>query len=183
MPPRAHRSPHGAVLIASGGRGLQSLYPPAAHPWPSSSASSPRLRAYLNQSTATSTSSQWTSLVEGGKISDKQTSEVGIGSYVLSTAHTRLRTSSILGVTMGLFDDHLSFISPSGASALPPRGSHLLVSDTLTASANVVLFHLIMSAVQAGVPVSRRSPCPAIALRGHTVLSRTAQSSLAPIRQ
>lgn len=55
---------------------------------------------------------------------------------------------------MGLFDDHLSFTSPSGASALPPRGSHLLVSDTLTASANVVLFHLIMSAVQAGVPVS-----------------------------
>jgi hypothetical protein len=56
--------------------------------------------------------------------------------------------------TMGLFDDYLSFTTPTGPSALPPPGTHLLVTDALTASANVVLYHLFMSANAAGAPVS-----------------------------
>lgn len=74
---------------------------------------------------------------------------------------TRLTILTILNIpphnhttTMGLFDDHLSFTSPSGPSALPPPGLHLLISDGVSASANVVLYHLFMSAVSGGVPVS-----------------------------
>lgn len=85
--------------------------------------------------------------------------------------------------TMGLFDDYLSFATPAGPSALPPQGTHLLLTDALTASANVVLYHLFMSANVAEAPVSllplpRSFPFPTSHLHPPRIHPRIPRDSL-----
>lgn len=46
---------------------------------------------------------------------------------------------------------HFSFRSGSSTpSPLPPAGSHLLVTDTLTASADFVIYHVVLESLRAG---------------------------------
>lgn len=47
---------------------------------------------------------------------------------------------------MTYLTEHLPFASSSN-HALPPSGSHLLISDTVTAPAYFALYHLISAAV------------------------------------
>jgi len=47
---------------------------------------------------------------------------------------------------MTYLTEHLPFASSSN-NALPPTGSHLLISDTITAPGYVALYHLISAAV------------------------------------
>lgn len=43
---------------------------------------------------------------------------------------------------------HFSF---SGSSPLPPPGSHILITDTLNASADFAIYHLVLEALRADV--------------------------------
>ena len=43
---------------------------------------------------------------------------------------------------------HFAF---SGSSTLPPAGSHILITDTLNASADFAIYHLVLEALRAEV--------------------------------
>jgi hypothetical protein len=62
--------------------------------------------------------------------------------------------------TMTYLTEHLPFASSSN-HALPPSGSHLLISDTITAPAYFAIYHLISAAVldkrKVGDPVQEGS--------------------------
>jgi hypothetical protein len=54
---------------------------------------------------------------------------------------------------------HFSFRSGStGPTSLPPPGTHLLVTDTLNASADFVIYHLVIEALRSGKPPSTEPP-------------------------
>jgi hypothetical protein len=47
---------------------------------------------------------------------------------------------------------HFSFSASSGPSPLPPAGTHILITDTLNASADFAIYHLVLEALRTETP-------------------------------